>query len=137
VSYYENDSEPGLDATVFSPSVDLQFENNTPTAILIQLQVDEGKKEMSYKFYGQKDGRSVNISPVTVWDVSAPPAPHYQDDPTLPNGVVKQVDWSAWGAKAKFEYKVTSNEGALMIDEMFYSNYRPWRAVFLKGTGSL
>jgi vancomycin resistance protein YoaR len=137
VSYYENDSEPGLDATVFSPSVDLQFENNTPTAILIQLQVDEGKKEMIYKFYGQKDGRSVNISPVTVWDVSAPPAPHYQDDPTLPNGVVKQVDWSAWGAKAKFEYKVTSNEGALMIDEMFYSNYRPWRAVFLKGTGSL
>lgn len=137
VSYYENNSEPGLDATVFSPSVDLKFENDTEAAILIQLFIDEAKKEMVYKFYGKNDGRGVNISKVTVWDVSSPPAALYQDDPTLPAGKTKQVDWAAWGAKTKFEYKVTAKDGRLMQDKTFYSNYRPWRAIFLKGTGGV
>ena len=33
----------------------------------------------------------------------------YQDDPTLPVGTMKQVDWAAAGAKASFDYKVVRN----------------------------
>ena len=74
VSYYENDSKPGLDATVFAPSVDLKIENNTPAAILIQTSVDEEKMLLYFKLYGKKDGRNAEISTPILWDVA--PASH-------------------------------------------------------------
>ncbi|PIZ63539.1 hypothetical protein COY16_01785 [Candidatus Roizmanbacteria bacterium CG_4_10_14_0_2_um_filter_39_13] len=135
VSYYENDSEPGYDATIFTPSVDFKFKNNTPGAILIQTEVDKANKILSFKFYGQSDGRSVTFSPVTVWDVVPPPDPLYEDDPTQPAGSVRQVDYAAWGAKARFDYKVFDVNNNMTIDKTFTSSYRPWKAVFLRGTG--
>lgn len=132
VSYYENDSSPGLDATIFSPSVDLKIENNTPGAILIQTEFDKEKKTLVFKLYGKKDGRSVQISPVTVSDYKPPLPPIYQDDPTLKKGVVKQVDYPASGAKATFTYKVSLNN-ELLEDRKFVSNYRAWQAVYLVG----
>jgi len=47
--------------------------------------------------------------------------------------VVKQVDFPAWGTKSSFTYKVYLND-KLIIDEKFFSSYRPWQAVFLVGT---
>lgn len=135
VSYYENDSEPGFDATIFTPSVDLKFKNNTPGAILIETNIDKTNRILTFKIYGQSDGRTIEISPVTVWGVVPPPEPLYEDDPTLPAGVVKQVDYAAWGAKAKFDYNVYNADGNMTIDTAYYSSYRPWKAVFLRGTG--
>ena len=137
VSYYENDSEPGFDATIYSPSVDLRFKNDTPGAILIQMGVDKENHLLAFKFYGKKDDRRVEISPSTVWDIAPPPEPLYEDDPTLPNGTVKQVDYAAWGAKAKFEYKVFDKNGEVLQNDTFYSAYRPWQAVFLRGTAGI
>jgi len=135
VSYYENDSEPGFDATIFTPSVDLKFKNNTPGAILIETVIDKTNKILTFRFYGQSDGRSIEISPVTVWGIVPPPEPLYEDDPTLPVGTVKQVDYAAWGAKARFDYKVFDTNGNMTIDKTFTSSYRPWKAVYLRGTG--
>ncbi len=133
VSYYENDAKPGLDATIFSPSVDLKIQNDTQAAILIQTEVDEVRNILKFKMYGKKDDRKIELSQIELWDVSAPPAPLYEDDPTLPSGVVKQVDYPAWGGKARFTYKVTHEDGS-MFEKTFISVYRPWQAVFLKGT---
>lgn len=133
VHYYENDLGPGFDATVFSPTVDLKIKNDTSAAILIQTDVDEENLLVHFRLYGKRDGRKVEISKAEVWDISAPPEPSYQDDPSLPRGVTKQVDFSAWGAKARFHYKVTYPTNVVK-DELFYSVYRPWRAVFLVGT---
>ncbi|PIY68511.1 hypothetical protein COY90_05575 [Candidatus Roizmanbacteria bacterium CG_4_10_14_0_8_um_filter_39_9] len=133
VSYYENDSKPGLDATIFSPTVDLKVENDTPTDILIQTIVDEDKMLLYFKLYGKKDGRNIEMSTPVLFDVASPPLPVYQDDPTLKRGVVKQVDFAAWGGKAKFDYKVTKNNEVL-FEKNFYSVYKPWAAVFLVGT---
>lgn len=133
VHYYENDAKPGFDATVFSPSVDLKFENNTPAHILIQTKINQEKNWLIFILYGKRDNREVEISPSTVWDIVPPPEPVYQDDPTLKKGVIKQVDWPSWGAKAKFHYRV-KKEGKVIIDQDFFSFYRPWRAVYLVGT---
>lgn len=133
VGYYENDSQPGFDATIFTPSVDLKFKNDTNAAILIMTEVEEDNMILRFKFYGKKDNRKVELSPVTVWDVAPPPEALYQDDPTLPSGFVKQVDYPAWGGKSKFTYKVTN--GSNVYEKEFYSVYRPWQAVFLRGTG--
>lgn len=133
VSYYENDSKPGFDATVFAPTVDLKFKNDTPASILIQTEIDNENNFLHFRFYGKKDERKIEISPVTVYDV-VPPLPEIrQDDPTLKKGVVKQVDFPAWGAKAIFSYKVTYDKKET-YEKKFLSIYRPWQAVYLVGT---
>lgn len=134
VHYYEEGGfKPGLDATVFSPSVDLKIKNDTPAHILIQTKTDTKNLTLTFELYGTHDGRSSQIINHVVWDQTPAPAPLYQDDPTLKAGVVKQVDWAAAGAKASFDYKVTRGNDVLQ-DTKFISNYRPWQAVFLRGT---
>jgi len=134
VSYYEQNSAVGLDATVFDPTADLKIKNDTPGHLLLQTKVDLKNQKLTYEFYGTTDGRQVTISKSRIWDQVPPPPNLYQDDPTLPTGTIKQIDWKAWGAKVAFDYKVERN-GEILQNRTFYSNYRPWQAIFLKGTG--
>lgn len=133
VGYYEQDSKPGVDATVYSPSVDLKIKNDTPGHILIQTRVDTKNMRLTIELYGTSDGRVATLSTPRVWDIKPAPPPLYQDDPTLPAGTVKQVDFAALGARTAFDYKVTRNGEALQ-DRTFSSNFRPWQAVYLRGT---
>jgi vancomycin resistance protein YoaR len=133
VSYYENDSKPGFDATVFAPYIDLKIKNNTPAYILIETEIDKEKNLLYFYLFGKKDKRSVEISTPLIWDISAPPPPKYQVDPTFKKGVVKQIDFPAWGAKVNFHYKVIKNK-QIIFEKDFFSSYRPWQAVYLVGT---
>lgn len=134
VHYYEEAGfKPGLDATVYSPSVDLKFKNDTPGYILIQTKTDLNNLSLTFNLYGTGDGRKSQILNQKLWGVSPPPPDLYQDDPTLPKGTVKQVDFSAWGAKASFDYLVTRGNDTLE-QTTFYSNFQPWQAVYLRGT---
>ncbi len=134
VGYYEQDSGPGFDATVYDPTTDLKIKNDTPAYILIQSYVDQKTMTLIFELYGTSDGRVATTSKPRTWDVAAPPPDLYQDDPTLPLGTVKQVDFKAWGAKSAFDYKVVRDNETLQ-QRTFYSVYRPWQAVFLRGTG--
>lgn len=132
VSYYEQNYQPGVDATVFDPTDDLKFKNDTPANILIQSEIDLNKLKLTFYLYGTADGRKTTISTSRIWDQTPPPPDLYQDDPTLPKGAVKQVDWKAWGAKVAFDWKVSRADEVLQ-NRTFYSYYKPWQAVFLKG----
>ncbi len=134
VGYYEQDSKPGLDATVFEPSVDFKFKNDTPAYVLIQTYVDKKNLAMTFELYGTSDGRVSNVSEPKITSQTPPPPDLYVDDPTIPNGTVKQIEHKAWGARVVFDYKVERG-GEVLIEKTFVSNYRPWQAVFLKGTG--
>ena len=133
VSYYENDSQPGFDATVYSPYVDFKFKNDSPAYILIETIVDKENNLLLFNLYGKKDGRKIFISPVVIWDLLPPPETVYQEDPTLKKGVIKQIEWPAWGAKTSFNYQVIK-EGKIIFEKTFFSYYQPWPAVFLVGT---
>lgn len=133
VGYYEQDSPPGLDATIFVPTVDLQFKNDTDNHILIQTAIDPVYYRLTFNLYGRTDGRKVEITKPVILSQSPAPEPSYQDDPSLPKGEVKQVDFAAAGARVTFSRKVTRN-GKVLIDEKFDSTYRPWQAVYLRGT---
>jgi len=135
VRYYENDRKPGFDATVFAPNVDFRFKNDTPAYILIQATVDPVKKTLLIEFYGKKDGRQIELSEASLFGALPAPEPLYEDDPSLPSGTVKQVDWAAPGIKSTFTYKVKAADGTIIQDRTFYSNYRPWKAVYLVGRG--
>jgi vancomycin resistance protein YoaR len=135
VGYYEQDSKPGIDATVYNPTADLKFTNDTGNYILIQTIVDTKNLTMKVDIYGTKDGRTASISEPKISSQTPPPATMYVDDPTLPLGQTKQIDWSAWGANVSFNYKVTKNEQTV-FEKTFYSNYQSWQAIYLRGTKS-
>ncbi|MBP9702156.1 VanW family protein [Candidatus Woesebacteria bacterium] len=134
VGYYEQNSKPGVDATVYSPSKDLRFKNDTPGHILVQTINDPKELHLVVEIYGTSDGRVATVTEPKVSGMSGPLPTIYQDDPSLPTGTMKQVDWAASGAKTSFEYKVERN-GDVLQDKVFSSNYRPWASVFLRGTG--
>lgn len=132
VGYYEQDSRPGLDATVYSPTTDLKIKNDTPGHVLIQTSVDRKTATLVFELYGTADGRVSQILPPRVWDIVPAPPPLYQDDPGLSPGTTKQTDWAAPGSKAAFDYRVV-RAGEVLQNRTFYSNYRPWQAVYLRG----
>lgn len=131
VGYYEQGFPPGLDATVFYPSVDFQFKNDTAHHILIQAYTSG--VTLYVDLYGTSDGRVVSLSKSVVTDRTPPPPELRQDDPTLPKGTTKQVDWAAEGAKVKFTRNVYRN-GEEIIKETWNSIYKPWQAIYLVGT---
>ena len=133
VGYYEQNSGPGLDATVYSPTTDFKFKNDTPANILIQTIYEPKIYKLTVEVYGTSDSRVASTTKPVVTSSTPPPEDLYMDDPTLPVGTVKQVDYKSWGAKVIFDYTVTRN-GETLYQKKFVSNYKPWQAKFLRGT---
>lgn len=133
VGYYEQDSGPGIDAAVYSPSVDMKFKNDTNNYILIQSHTDLANLRLTFDLYGTKDGRDVMVNQPVILSEMPAPAPLYQDDPTLQKGVMRQIDFSADGASVYFT-RTVKKDGKVVIEDKFKSNYRPWQAIFLRGT---
>ena len=71
-------------------------------------------------------------TPIVTDRIPAPPDLR-QDDPNLPKGVIKQVDWAAQGATVVFTRSVTRNS-EVIHKEVWKSIYKPWQAVYLVGT---
>ncbi len=132
VGYYEQDAKVGLDASVFYPSLDFKFRNDTGRHLLIQASVDKSNYEMTFYIFGTRDGRKVEISEPVLTGFVPAPAAVYVDDPSLKPGELKQIDFSASGITSTFTRKVTKNDIA-MIDEKYTSTYSPWKAVYLRG----
>jgi len=134
VGYYEQGGfGPGLDATVYAPTVDLKIKNDYSSYILIQTNVNPADNQLNIDFYGTSDGRVSTISKVRISNETKPPDDLYQDDPTLPKGQIKQIDFAAWGAKTAFDYRVVRGMTVLQ-ERTFTSNFQPWQAIFLRGT---
>lgn len=134
VGFYEQGGFlPGLDATVYSPSPDFQFKNDTPGWILIQANFNPAVSQLSFDIFGTSDGRKTAITGPVFLSTSPPPPPIYEDDPELAEGQIRQIDTSHPGAKVYFKRRVIRN-GETLIDETVYSDFIPWPARYLRGT---
>ncbi|MEK7571117.1 MAG: VanW family protein [Patescibacteria group bacterium] len=133
VGYYEQDAGPGVDAAIYSPTVDLKFKNNTGYHILIQTYFDPTVQSLTFSLYGTDDGREVIVNDPIILSQSPAPEPRYQDDPNLPKDQIRQVDFAAPGAKVAFT-RVVKKDDKIILSDKFASNYRPWQAVYLRGT---
>lgn len=133
VGYYEIDSPVGFDASIFQPSIDLRFKNDTSAYVLVESATDVSTLSLTFRIYGTPDGRTVEITDPVVTNQTPPPDPLYQDDPTLAKGVTKQVDFAAWGANVSFS-RVVKKDGNILHESTFSSVYKPWQAVYLVGT---
>lgn len=131
VGYYE--PPVGLDATVFSPTVDFKFKNDTDNYILIEPIFDAKKTTLTFNFYGTKPNRTVTMQdPIQEKVIPHGPA-IYTNDPTIKKGVTKQVDTAHDGMDVTIWRTITVN-GQAVKKEKFFSRYQPWVARYLVGT---
>jgi len=133
VSYYELNSKPGIDATVYSGEVDLRFINDTSHHLLIKAETNSQTLEMKVTLYGTSDGRTTEIVDHKTWDARSAPPSVYITDPSLPRGTRRQIDFAASGIRASFTNVVKDHQGSVLRRDTYTSNYIPWSAKYLVG----
>jgi vancomycin resistance protein YoaR len=127
--------KPGLDATIFTPNVDLKFQNNTGHYLLIKPIVDLKRNSITIKLYGTNPGWTVKLVERRVENIQSPPPPKCVENPKLPPGTIKQVEWPVKGETVTVVREVYKDGKVISHDE-FVSNYVPWRAVYEYGPGT-
>ena len=132
VSWY---GDPGFDATIYTPYVDLRFLNDTDAHLLIQPVVNSEEGILTFRFYGTKPDREVEIGEAVYEDIKEPGDPVYQEDASLEAGQIKQVEWAKDGLTATVIRRVTEN--GQTREDPIRSVYRPWNAMFLYGPGTV
>jgi vancomycin resistance protein YoaR len=141
VGYYEQTSTghdenlAGLDATVFVPLVDFKFINDTPYWLLMETYFNPNSRRLTWKFYSTKDGRSIEWETTGPQNIVEPPDPVYEENPELPTGEVKQVDWAAEGADVSIS-RTVYRDGQVLFGDSFITHYLPWGDVFQYGPGT-
>jgi vancomycin resistance protein YoaR len=131
VSYYE--PPLGLDATIYSPHVDLKWVNDTGHHILIQTYLDKPNSTLTFAFYGTKPNRTVEMDGPYEDNLKEHGPPIYRDDPTLAAGKTKQIEWAKDGLDVTI-YRVIKENDIEVSRDTFFSRYRPWQAIYLVGT---
>lgn len=141
VGYYEqtssghNQNLAGLDATVFVPLVDLKFRNDTAYWLLMETYVSSSNYSLTWKFYSTKDGRVVTYDSTGLTDVVKAPDTIYRENPDLPQGTKKQVDYAVDGANVTVTRLVTLN-GNVLYDDRFVTHYQAWAEAWEYGPGT-
>jgi vancomycin resistance protein YoaR len=140
ISWYDdfsfpNESGPGLDATIFTGVSDLKFMNDTGHWLLMEAVADEAAQVLSVRLYGTKPNRSVSVRGPEVGNVVPPPdEPVIVTDNSVPAGTVKQTDTARKGMDITV-YRVITENGVEKPPEPFFTRFKAWPNVFVKGTG--
>lgn len=144
VSYYE---PAGTDAAVYDPWPDVKFINDTNNYILIQTRIDGD--DIYFDFWGAKDGRIVEITDPTIYNITKPPPTKLIETLSLAPGEKKCTERAHNGADTYFDYTVTyatstpresldeKSLEALTKEKRFSSHYVPWQEVCLLGVEEL
>lgn len=133
VGWYETNSSPGLDATIYTPHVDFKFRNDTDYHLLIQTETDLDIGTVTFRFYSTNTNREVIVGEPEIKNEVEHGPPIYEKDPSLPKGAIKQVDWAKDGLDVSVTRLVKQGD-KIIHDEVIYSHYQPWRAIYKVGT---
>jgi vancomycin resistance protein YoaR len=124
VAYYEQGNvPPGLDATIYSPVVDLKFQNDTAGWLLIEAFANRAAATLTFEIYGPSLNREVRIEGPSVSRQVPPPAPRVEIDPALPDGATRRVEHPRAGADVSVVRVVKTGDEEKR--ETFHSRYRP------------
>lgn len=130
VSWYE--PPVGLDAAVYTPYVDIKFDNDQDTPILIQTQVDRAAGKLYFRFYGRSPNRKVTLEGPILGPTKPAGDPVIEVDPSLAPGQRVQVETARDGITVTV-YRVIEVNGAVVSREEFLSEYEPWPARYREG----
>ena len=120
----------GIDATIYNPSPDFRFVNDTENYILIQSEVVDS--ELYIELWGAKDGRIIERTEPVIYNIVKPLATKYIKTSTLISGDVKCTYMPYDGADTYFDYIVTYSDGTIK-NKRFKSHYIPRQGVCLVG----
>jgi vancomycin resistance protein YoaR len=140
ISWYDdfsfpNESGPGLDATIYTGVSDLKFMNDTGHWLLMEAVADQAAQVLSVRLYGTKPNRTVSVRGPEVGNVVAPPAePVIVLDSSVPAGTIKQTDTARKGMDITV-YRVITENGVERPPEPFFTRFKAWPNVYVKGTG--
>jgi vancomycin resistance protein YoaR len=132
VSWY---GDPGLDATIFTPSVDFRFRNDTGHFLLVKPEVDTEAGEITFYLYGTRPDRVVESDPPVITNERPPPDPLYEENEALAPGQIKQVDWAKDGMDVVVVRRIKYGDGKV-TEQKFISKYLPWQAIYQYGPGT-
>jgi vancomycin resistance protein YoaR len=126
----------GLDAAIYTGLNDLKFVNDTGNWMLMQVNVDERQQIMTVQLYGNDPAdRQVSIDGPYVTNITPPPAtPVYIEDSTRPAGYFAQSDAARSGRDITV-YRVVTENGVEVSREPFFTHFKAWPNVFVRGTG--
>jgi vancomycin resistance protein YoaR len=137
VAYYNDlvNGMPGTDATIFEPSPDFKFRNDTGNYVLIQAEVDTKKSELRFTLWGTSDGRKAEYThPIVKRWIPYSTTPRITETTTLPPGQ-KKCQHAYQGAEASFTYTRTLASGEVQ-EKVFNSYYRPLPEICLVGAAT-
>ena len=126
VAYYD---PPGFEATVYAPSKNLRFANDTAAPLLIQASWDVEDETLRFDLFGAKLERQVSLSEGQIVGRRPASDPTYFADPSLSEGEIKRVDLPAAGMRVKI-VRTVKREGEKAETDVLRSNYRPWGGAF-------
>ncbi|MFZ0545082.1 MAG: VanW family protein [Candidatus Promineifilaceae bacterium] len=133
VHYYDDGEGTGMDATVFSPLVDLRFINDTPYYLLIENYYNEANSSLTFKMYSTSLGREVVKDGPYIENVVPAKPDVWEFNDELEQGEIKQVDWAVEGADVTVGRTVYNASGDLLRQDTFVSHYIPWQNVYQYG----
>ena len=126
----------GMDAAIFTGVSDLRFVNDTGHWLLMQTVVDSAAQLLTVQLYGTRPDRQVLLEgPLMSNEVRAPSEPVYIDDPQLPAGTLRQSDVARNGRDITI-YRVIRQGDREVSRDTFFTRFRAWPNIFLRGTGT-
>ena len=125
----------GLDATVFVPIGRFQIHQRHALLAADGNLCQPRLQQLTWKFYSTNDGRSVEWNTTGPTNIVPAPDDLYRENPDLPSGKIKQVDWAADGADVTV-IRTVYKDGSLYLDDVIRTHYEPWQAVFEYGPGT-
>lgn len=133
VSYYADpvNHNPGTDATLYEPLLDLKFMNDTGNYLLLTTDIDYKKQLLTFTLWGKSDGRQGSYSRPIVKKWIDAGAPKDIISPDLAPGERKCQN-AFRGAVATFTYSRITATGE-HIDRVFDSYYRPLPKICMVG----
>ncbi len=133
VGYYADpiNGNPGTDAALYEPILDLKFMNDTGNFLLLQTDIDFKKQQLTFTLWGKPDGRKGSYTHPLVkkWIPYGEPQEVKTDKVKI--GETKcQPPFK--GAVASFVYSRITSSGE-KIDRVFDSYYRPLPKICMIG----
>lgn len=131
VQYYADpvNGNPGTDATLYEPTLDLKFLNDTGHYLLLFTNIDYKHQMLTFSLWGTKDGRSGSYTHplVSKWIPAPKDVEYIPLDPkviAVDNTDLTKCQAAFKGAIASFTYSRVTPAGE-HIDQVFNSYYRP------------
>jgi vancomycin resistance protein YoaR len=126
VQYYD---PVGFEATVYAPSKNLKFKNDSGSPIFIQADWSERAGTLAFYFFGRAPDRQVTISKPSISNFRSPAPPSFSPDPSVRLGLSRQIDVPMQGMTSLITRRVKLSTGEVRKDTL-RSVYQPWGAVY-------